>query len=252
MSDVKEIRDLCFTGSDESGLLLDLYLPEDALSHPLLIFFYGGGLEDGSKDSLCDLAREYAGMGIAVALPSYRLFPAVSYPVFLEDAAKAVAWLKSNASEFFRCHSIFVGGHSAGAYVAMMLCFDKKYLLAHEIDSDELDGYIFASGQPTTHFNVLHFRGQNSNRVVIDEAAPIYHLRATGAPLQIFCADNDIANRLEQLNLMVSTLRCLGYSSEVDYHILKNQDHGSYLDRKDSAPSILAELSTDFIHRHSN
>ena len=41
---------------------------------------------------------------------------------------------------------VVIGGTSAGAYLAMMLYFDKRYLSKHNIDSESVSGYIFDAG----------------------------------------------------------------------------------------------------------
>lgn len=251
MLKIAEERNICFTASNGTVGLLDLYFPIGNSVFPLLIFFYGGGLEGGAKEDMTFLAKEFAGSGIAVATPNYRLYPHISYPVFIEDAAKSISWLMEHINEYFICKNIFIGGHSAGAYIAMMLCFDRSYLSVQGVNSDDFSGYIFCSGQPTTHFNVLKYRGEDSRRVIIDEAAPIYHISSKGAPLQIICTDADIENRLEQTQLMVSTLKHFGYEKEVDFQLLRGYDHGNYLQQEGCQHSKLYQVSSSFIHRYS-
>lgn len=251
MGKIEIVRNLVYATDGGKALLLDLYLPKDCAEFPLFIFFYGGGLEGGCKEEMCLLAEEFAGAGIAFAVPNYRLFPHVSYPVFIEDAARATAWLKAHIAEYGRCTDIFVGGHSAGAYISMMLCFDKSYLGKVGVNADEMSGYIFASGQPTTHFNVLKYRGEDSSLEIIDEAAPIFHIRSSGAPLQIMCSDNDMEGRLAQTRLMVSTLAEKHYDSEVDFRVLEGYDHCSYLERDKDGKSLFFEMAFSFIDKNS-
>lgn len=250
MFDVIRQRNICYYSDGNAKLLLDLYIPAGNEAFPLLIFFYGGGLESGSKEDISELAEEFASSGVAVAIPNYRLFPEVAYPVFIEDAARSIAWLKRNIDGYFSCKGIFVGGHSAGAYLAMMLCFDKTYLAKNGIDPDELNGYLFCSGQPTTHFNVLKYRGEDTRKVIIDNDAPICHIRSNGAPMQIICTDNDVENRLEQTQLLISTLKCFRYEKEVDFQLLHGYDHCNYMDRVDNQHSRLFQVAFCFLQRH--
>ena len=53
--------------------------------------------------------------------------------------------------------NLYVGGSSAGAYIAMMLCFDPAYLKPYGVSN--IQGYLFDAGQPTVHFRVLKERG---------------------------------------------------------------------------------------------
>jgi dipeptidyl aminopeptidase/acylaminoacyl peptidase len=246
-----EQHNICFTSPEDTPGLLDLYFPIGNTAFPLLVFFHGGGLEEGAKEDLAALAREFASCGIAVAAPNYRLYPQAAYPAFIEDAAKAISWLTEHINGYFLCKNIFIGGHSAGAYIAMMLCFDRAYLSNQGLNSEEFGGYIFCSGQPTSHFTVLKHRLEDPRKVIIDGTAPIFHIRSKGAPLQIICAGADIENRLEQTRLMVSTLKQFGYEKEVDFKILRGYDHSSYLHREGGRHSRLYEISSGFICRHS-
>lgn len=245
------IRGISYASCGGTELLTDLYLPEGGQAAcPLLVFFHGGGMEWGSREELAFLAEEFAEGGIAVALPDYRLLPHVSFPAPVEDAARSVVWLKNHIHEYCSCKGLFVGGHSAGAYLAMLLCFDHSYLLKNGVDPGGLNGFVFGSGQPTTHFNILKYRGEDPRTVLIDESAPMRYIGSSGPPLQILCGERDIENRLEQTQLLVSTLRHFGYESEVDFQLFYGHDHGSYLERKEQKHSKLYEAASAFICRH--
>lgn len=248
MKNIKTVLNIAY--NDSKDMLLDLYLPEERSDFPVLIFFHGGGIESSSKESVATIGKELAESGIAVAAPNYRLFPNVSYPGFIEDAAQSVAFLKDYMFQNYGCKHFFIAGHSAGAYIAMMLCFEKSYLYKYNIDSDELKGYIFYSGQPTTHFNVLKYRGDDPRSTIIDKDAPLYHIRSSGAPLKIICTDNDIECRLEQTQLMVSTLRMFQYENEVDFEIFHGYDHGNYRDLEEDNHSMMFKSAYAFINKH--
>ena len=73
---------------------LDLYAPDAGLdTAPLIVFFYGSGWSDGSKDLYRFVAQPFASRGFLVAVPDHRLFPEVTFPGFVEDGARAVAYL---------------------------------------------------------------------------------------------------------------------------------------------------------------
>lgn len=227
---MKVYENIAYKETDKDICQLDVYLP-DADVFPVFVYFHGGGLQNGTRKALHFYA-EMAKKGIAVATVDYRMYPDAVYPDFIKDAAAAVAWVYNNMEKYGAVTKIFVGGSSAGGYLSQMLCFDKKYLALHGIDADELGGYIHDAGQPTTHFNVLRERGIDTRRVVIDAAAPIYHITENRAyaPMQIIVSDMDMENRLEQTDLLVSTLRHFGYNKEkLDYRLMKNSRHCSYI-----------------------
>lgn len=85
--------------------------------------------------------------------------------------------------------------------------------------------------QLATHFNVLRERGEDTGRVVIDAAAPICHVKDCNGepPVLVIVFDNDMANRLEQTQLLLSTMNHFGYPKEaVTFRITENSEHCSY------------------------
>src|SRR5438105_11623626 len=120
------LRDVPYRESSEDEKhRLDLYLP-DAEDWPVLIFIHGGGLSTGDKslrfggaDVYGNIGRFYASHGIGVAVINYRLQPKVSWPEQVDDVAHAAAWVHSNLGSYGGDTSrLFIGGHSAGAYLA--------------------------------------------------------------------------------------------------------------------------------------
>lgn len=102
---------------------LNMYLPDVGTPFPVFIHFHGGGLENGSKDDVADLL-DITSKGIALISVGYRKYPDAVYPEFIEDAAKAIAFIKEYDEKHNLFSSIYVGGTSAGAYLAMMNYFD--------------------------------------------------------------------------------------------------------------------------------
>ena len=203
------LRDLTY--GEHSCRRLDLYLP-DGEQFPLLLFFHGGGIEGGRKEDLEAVGRQLAAAGIGLASAEYRLYPDAKYPEFIEDAAAAVAWTKAHLNEYGG-DKLYVGGSSAGGYLSMMLCFDERWLAPYGMTTTDIDGWVHDAGQPTVHFNVLRERGVDSRRLIVDEAAPLYHIGKAErySPMLFLVSDNDMENRYEQTMLVLSTLRHFRY-----------------------------------------
>ena len=259
------LRDLVYAPQLGAFGQLDMYLPEDAAACPLLNFFHGGGLcagarGDGQHPGFLRLARS----GIAVAAVSYRLYrflppspgedPQLSadsprYPDFIEDGAAATAWLMQSGRQHHAFSSWYVGGSSAGAYLAMMLFFDTRFLGRHGIDARALDGFFFDAGQPTVHFNVLAERGLDSRLVRVDPAAPLYWADATlargGMPkIRIVYAERDIVNRQEQNRLLFRTMLHVGYDpGRIDIIEMQGYGHTAY----NQAPDVYTPLIANWI-----
>lgn len=122
------VRDLAY-GADPRQRL-DLYLPLGRTEPaPTILFFYGGSWQQGDKRLYRAVGHAFASQGIAVAVADYRLYPQVRYPAFVEDCAQALRYLREIApSRLCDSKRLFLAGHSAGAYNAMMMVCDPAYL----------------------------------------------------------------------------------------------------------------------------
>ena len=250
------IENVFYTDNNSLSQALDIYLP-DAENFPVFVYFHGGGIEKGDKSDNRERCfyECLQKKGVAVLPANYSMYPHASFPDFLKDAAAAVAWAKKHMPEYGNVTGLFIGGSSAGGYISQMLCFDKKYLSIHKIDSDEISGYIFDAGQPTVHFNVLRERGIDPRRVVIDEDAPIYHIKdgRDYPPMQIFVAEDDMKNRYEQTQLLLSTLKHFEFDmSKIDYKYMKGYKHCKYtIESDENGHSAFADTVFEFINKYS-
>lgn len=103
---------------------LDIYYPSDKKDFVTVVWFHGGGLEGGEKGIPAELKNK----GIAVVAPNYRLSTKAKNPAYIEDAAEAVAWVFENIASFGGDppRHIYVSGHSAGGYLALMIGLIKN------------------------------------------------------------------------------------------------------------------------------
>ena len=117
--------------SGERGKL-DVYAPSGARAGaklPVVVFFYGGSWNMGSKAEYGFAGQAIASQGFVTVIPDYRLAQQARYPAFLEDGAAAVRWVRANAERFGGDPDrIVLAGHSAGAYNAAMLSLDPRWL----------------------------------------------------------------------------------------------------------------------------
>jgi len=135
----------------EPAHLLDIYRPSAAepstSSRPIVLFWHGGGWVSGSKGQYRFVAEALVSRGYVAVLPAYRLHPQGKFPGFIEDAARAVAWVHQHASEVGGDPGrIFLMGHSAGAHIASLLTFDEHYLQSAGGDAAWIRGFIGLSG----------------------------------------------------------------------------------------------------------
>ncbi len=95
----------------------------------MVLFFYGGNWDSGSKADYLFLGEALASRGFVVAIADYRIYPEVKYPDFLEDGATAARWTFAHIAQYGGDPArVSLMGHSAGAYNAMMLALDPEWL----------------------------------------------------------------------------------------------------------------------------
>lgn len=244
---MKSIFDLCY--SEVANQCLDIHLPDSAQACPLFIYFHGGGLEAGDKKDQEPIFRYLTDHGIAVVSANYRLYPTAHYPDFLCDAAQAVAWALEHIKEYADVTKIYVGGSSAGGYISQMLCFDKQWLGQVGLSPLQMDGFVLDAGQPTCHYNVLRERGLNQLRVVVDEAAPLYHIGTDEkyAPMLIIVSDNDMENRYEQTMLLISALKHFGHVDNVEYKVMHGTHCAYVFDNDAEGNNVFATIVREYI-----
>ena len=190
--------------------ILDIYYPENVKDFATVVWFHGGGLTGGNKVIPEDLMEK----GLAVVAVNYRLYPKVKAPVYIEDAATAVAWVFKNIEGFGGDPSlIFVSGHSAGGYLTLMVGLDNSWLNAFGIDANQIAGLIPFSGHTITHFTVRKERGIPETRPIVDSLAPLYHVRPDAPPLLLITGDRELEmlGRYEENAYLMRMMKVAGH-----------------------------------------
>lgn len=173
---------------------LDIFAPADAAGAPVAVFLYGGGWTEGAKADYSFVGRTLAAHGVVTIIPDYRLYPAVRYPSFIEDCAAAVAWARSHAAEFGGDpHKLFLIGHSAGAYNAMMLALDPVWLTPYGITpARDLAGVVGISGPyDFLPLDTDQLRAIFAPAVPLTSSQPINYARAPMPPVLLLAVSGD-------------------------------------------------------------
>ena len=210
---------------------LDLTVPLGAKGFATYVWFYGGGMKNGAKDlrgEYCAEIREsLAQAGVAVVTPDYRLSPKVKYPAYVDDAAAAFAWtVKHIAEHGGDPHKVFIGGHSAGATLALLVGMDPNRLKPHGLTLGSVAGIAQVSAQVLTHFTIREERGQPRYAITSDEAAPAFHIRKALPPILTIYAQNDMLSRAEENMFFVTTLKAAGHAETYSLRV-DDRDHGT-------------------------
>ena len=132
---------------DDARQKLDVYVPGHPDHRPVVIFFYGGTWSAGNKYNYAFMGAALAEHGYVTLIPDYRLYPKVRFPTFVEDGARAVAWVERHARDFGGDPDrLVLMGHSAGAHIAALLALDPSYLAAAGVHPHSVAGFIGLSG----------------------------------------------------------------------------------------------------------
>ena len=203
---------------------LDVYHPTDRKDFPTVVWFHGGGLTGGNRSVPEGLKKQ----GIAIVAANYRLSPQVKAPAYIEDAAAAVAWTFQNIEKYGgNPDKIFVSGHSAGGYLTSMVGLDKRWLAKHDIDANRIAGLIPYSGQCITHFTIRAERGISDKQPVVDEFAPMFHVRKDAPPLLLITGDREmeLVGRYEETAYLWRMMKIVGHT-QTELRELEGFGHG--------------------------
>ncbi|MDR1919764.1 MAG: alpha/beta hydrolase, partial [Tannerellaceae bacterium] len=224
----KTIRDLPYRTQGDARAMerckLDVYYPAQDSGFATIVWFHGGGLSSGSKF----IPQELKESGLAVVAVNYRLMPESTVADCIDDAAAAVAWVFSEIGKYGGDRKkIFVAGHSAGGYLTCMIGLDKKWLAAYGVDADSIAALIPFSGQAISHYAYRQTIGMKDTQALIDEFAPLYHVRPDAPPLIIVSGDREqeMLGRYEENAYFWRMMKVVGHKQTYLYE-LDGYNHG--------------------------
>ena len=243
-------RDIAY--GDDPRQTIDIYAPSDRVGPlPVLVFFYGGGWDTGTKSQYGWAAQALAARGFIVALPDYRLVPQVHFPGFIEDAAAATAKVGDIAGQYGGdAGRLGVIGHSAGAHLTMMITLDRRYMAA--VDRPDL---IKAAAGLAGPYEFLPFNvpaAVNAFGRVADPTLtqPVTFVRADAPPLWLGHGTADEVVHDDDTIILNDRMKAVGGRCQAKLY--PGLDHAdliatfSPLFRKKA--SVLADVSA-FLHR---
>lgn len=204
--------------------VLDVYYPKNSAGFPTIVWFHGGGLTAGNKEIPAALRDK----GFCVVGVNYRLNPKATAPKYIEDAAAAVAWVFRNIQHYGgNPNLIFISGHSAGGYLTCMIGLDKKWLNAFDVDANQIAGLIPLSAQTITHFTIRKERGIAETQPIVDEYAPLFHVRADAPPMLLMTGDRELEmlGRYEENAYLLRMMKLVG-NKTTDLYEFGGYGHG--------------------------
>lgn len=213
--------------------LLDIYVPATkngdaqvqvaggSAAAPVVVFFYGGSWNSGSRIDYDFVGQALAARGIVTVIADYRLYPQVRYPLFIEDGAQAVGWVAQHIASYGGDpHRLFVMGHSSGAYNAAMLALDPQYLTAVHMQPADLRGWIGLAGP----YDFLPIENPDVRPVFFfpdspPASQPINHVTAQAPNTLLIAANKDkLVNPVRNTGGLAEKLRRAGVPVQEQYY----------------------------------
>jgi acetyl esterase/lipase len=141
--------DIPYVENGHKRHVLDIYTPNSPAgkSLPVMFWIHGGGWQAGDKSDVALKPKALTERGFVFVSTNYRLLPEVAMDDLIADVAKSIGWVHRNIARYGGDPTrIFLGGHSAGAQVAALICVDDRYLKKEGVSSDVLKGCVPVDG----------------------------------------------------------------------------------------------------------
>ena len=253
LSDIRVIRDVDYLAASDyqdNKDRLDIFLPKDGEDVPVILFFHGGALRGGTKLDGEAVAARVVPSGIGVVSANYRLTPKVVYPGHIQDAATALAWVIRNIERYGGDPAnIYVSGHSAGGYLAVLLAMDPTHLAVHGQNIHSIRGVI-----PISAFLYVEETAQDRPKDVWGEdpdewmrASVTPHIGPGKAPMLLIYADKDEEWRKSQNERFASAMQAAG-NSDVATIEVSDRDHLSIITKMNEADDKIKNAVLNFIN----
>lgn len=139
--------DIPYADSPQERQVLDIYSPKEAKNLPVMFWIHGGGWQVGNKTEVNLKPQMFVDRGMIFVSTNYRLLPKVEMESIVADVALSLAWVHKHIAEYGGDPKrIVVGGHSAGAQLAALVCIDDRLLKANGVGLGSLKGCIPVDG----------------------------------------------------------------------------------------------------------
>jgi acetyl esterase/lipase len=261
---MQSFHDLAYVTDGHFRQKLDLFLPDEEKTFPLIIWVHGGAFRMGDKADHVPL--EYLDEGYAVASINYRLSQHAIFPAQIEDVKAAVRWLRANAEKYRLDPSRFgAWGPSAGGHLVAMLGFTGKsntfdvgenleissqvqVVVDHFGPTDflQMDQQRLPEGMvhdiPDSPESELVGGSIQENRERVAQANPINYVSRAAPPFLIVHGDHDPLVPYQQSVLLNNALVAQGVP--VAFYTVVGEGHGNFQD-----PNV-AKITKKFLDRN--
>ena len=157
-------KDIPYAETSEQTLLLDLYLPRDAVRPPLVVWVHGGAWRSGSKNKMPLTALVEA--GYAAASIDYRLSPVAKFPALIHDCKAAIRFLRARQADYgYDARRIAIAGSSAGGHLVALLGVSNGH--------EELEGKVGTHPEQSSSVQaIVDYYGPTNFATILKQSTP--------------------------------------------------------------------------------
>ena len=224
----QETKTFTSTKTPQADLDIVVHYPPDwkeTDKRPGIVFFFGGGWENGSINAFERQAKYLASRGMVSARADYRVKSrhGVTPKECVDDARSAIGWFRKNAATLgVDPDRIVASGGSAGGHIAACTVLMPE--------SEPNDGTVSHKANALILFNpVLNFGPQMQERIGRDQAvakaiSPLLHLRKESPPtLLLFGTDDFLFKQGEEFMQRSKEAGC-----RAEMYTAEKQPHGFF------------------------
>lgn len=206
-----------YSKTKQADLEMVVYFPpgwKDTDKRPGIVFFFGGGWENGTIKAFEPQAQYFASRGMVTARADHRVKSrhGVTPKECVDDARAALRWFRQNAGKLgVDPDKIVASGGSAGGHIAACTTLMPA--------SEDKDEKVSCQANALLLFNpVLRFGPQLLKRVNNDEAvgraiSPVLYLTKDSPPTLLFYGTQDWL--LKQGEEFIQRSKALGHRAEM-------------------------------------
>ncbi len=220
-------------GSDKNQFFLH-FEPKEKRHRKVVVWIHGGGWNAGTPYDFEYVGQSFALAGYHCISLGYRLSPKNKYPAQIEDVCvaynKAIEYLGTLGID---CSQVVVTGPSAGAHLAAILCYSKKYQEKYAVNIGRIMGFIGVAGpysfliklSNTVRLLLLQLFTKGYDRT---EGEPYSLLTFNHIPMLLIHSKHDGLIDYSQSEVFYEKARSLGITCELYEVTDKMNTHSAY------------------------
>jgi acetyl esterase/lipase len=215
-------KDLPYGSAERQSL--DVYQPNRAKPStssntvqglPVVIFIYGGSWQSGDKAGYGFVGRSLAQAGYVAVVIDYRLAPKHIYPDYINDSVSAISWVYQHIDQYGGDpNQIYVMGHSAGAFNAVVAVDDARFWSNSHVPSSAIKGVIGLAGPYSYDFRQFDSKIAFPTNLTPEDIMPDSHVRPDAPPHYLLTAEKDTLVGIKNLLKMKRGLERAGVPVE--------------------------------------